>query len=377
MADLKLTTLNAEWLEHSAGVDIGWLSPGQKLFPKPAPSLAEAKERMEALTTLVGEIDPDVLFVCEGVKGAAHMRAFVEKHLPDYELISHPADDDSLYDIDGTQWLWFMVRKSRLNELNPSLLNIATWKAFVGDQEPGHKDGEWMVSIPKIVDNELLPNVRTPHDHFRHPQVLVLEIGGKRVEIIGVHLKSKLVSKKPRKRKPNEDFESYAKLKAVALYLAASHIARAKLTTEATDIRYYIERRFEQEPDPSILVVGDVNDGPGKELLEREYLFHDLIGSLQGDVFFAERFLNHALFDFPDHLRWTVQFDDLIDPDRPEEILLDHILFTQPLTGSGGGPLKVPPKAGLVEHEIHERVASLLPGRLSDHRPVSVTLVER
>jgi hypothetical protein len=53
-------------------------------------------------------------------------------------------------------------------------------------------------------------------------------------------------------------------------------------------------RRFEQDPEPSIFLVGDVNDGPGKELLEREYLFHDLISNLQGDVFFAEKFMSHA-----------------------------------------------------------------------------------
>jgi hypothetical protein len=91
----------------------------------------------------------------------------------------------------------------------------------------------------------------------------------------------------------------------------------------------------------------------------------------------AERFLNHALFDYPDHLRWTVQFDDMLDPDRPREILLDHIMFTQALTRSGGGPFRVPPKGGQVEHEVHERVASLFPGRVSDHRPVTVRLVER
>ena len=138
-----------------------------------------------------------------------------------------------------------------------------------------------------------------------------------------------------------------------------------------------IERRFEQEPEPSIFLVGDVNDGPGKELLEREYLFHDLISNLQGDVFFAERFMNHALFDFPKHLRWTVQFRDLLDPDRAPEILLDHILFTQALAGNGSGPLRVPAKAGLVEHEVHERINSLMPGRVSDHRPVSVRVIER
>ncbi len=378
MAGLKLTTLNAEWLEYSAGVDLGWLAPEQQVFTGKAPTLAEAKERLDGLGTLISEIGPDVLFICEGVVGAAHMRACVAKHLPDYELITHPVDDDALYGIDGEQWLWFLVRKDLTATLAPTLLGNATWMAYVADESQGsHAGGKWMVSIPKIENDVLLPNVRNKHGHYRHPQVLVLEWQGTRIEIIGVHLKSKLVKKKPPRRKPGEGFEAYAKLKPVARYLAESHIARVKLTTEAVDVRYYIDRRFEQEPEPNIFVIGDVNDGPGKELLEREYLFHDLIGNLQGDIFFAERFLNHALFDFPTHLRWTVRFDDLLDPERPDEILLDHILFTQALAGNGTGPLRVPANGGLVEHEIHERISSLHPGSLSDHRPVSVHLVER
>jgi hypothetical protein len=378
MAGFKLTTLNAEWLEHSAGVDLGWLAPGQSVFPGKAPTLAEAKARLDGLSTLIAEIDPDVLFICEGVVGAAHMRACVAKHLPAYELVTHPVDDDDLYRIQGPQWLWFLVRKDLLATLSPRLLSVETWMAYVADESRGsHAGGEWVVSIPKVQGDVLLPNVRERHGHYRHPQVLVLDWGGTRVEIIGVHLKSKLVTKKPRKRRPGEEFEAYAKQTTVARYLAESHIARIKLTTEATNVRYYIDRRFEQEPEPSIFLVGDVNDGPGKELIEREYLFHDLIGNLQGDIFLAERFLNHALFDFPTHLRWTVQFDDLLDPERPDEILLDHILFTQALAGGGSGPLRVPPHGGLVEHEVHERISSLHPGSLSDHRPVSVHVIER
>jgi len=74
------------------------------------------------------------------------------------------------------------------------------------------------------------------------------------------------------------------------------------------------------------------------------------------------------VFDSPNRLRRTSQSADFLDPEPPEEVLLDHILFTQALVG-GGQP----------EHEIYERVDSLLPGRhtLSDHRPVSVSIVER
>lgn len=380
MARTKLTTWNAEWLELSAGVDLGWLEPGQTVFPKKAPTKKAARESIRALKDVVSEIAPDILFLCEAVAGAEHMSAFVAAHLPGYDLVVREDADDDAYGIGGIQWLWFLVKKSLSDSRNPRLLDNATWQAHTRDESKmGHKDGEWTVSSPQVKDGEVLPNKRMKHGHFRHPQVLVTDWRDQRVEIIGLHLKSKLVTKKPRKRKAGESFESYAKLQKVAAYLADSHKARIKLTTEATDVRYYIDHRFEQDPSPSIFVLGDLNDGPGKELLEREYLFHDLIGNLQGEIFFADRFLNHALFDFPNHLRWTVKFEDLLDPDRSPKILLDHILFTQALTRSGASPLLVEPGAGRVEHEIYERVASLLTDEdaISDHRPVTVTLSER
>jgi hypothetical protein len=107
--------------------------------------------------------------------------------------------------------------------------------------------------------------------------------------------------------------------------------ARIKMTTEGTNVRAYIDAKFLQTRNPAIFVLGDFNDGPGKEYFEERYLFFDLVSNLQGDVFFASRFLNHALFDYPDELRWSVQFDDFVDPNRDPHILLDHILFTQPL----------------------------------------------
>ena len=120
-------------------------------------------------------------------------------------------------------------------------------------------------------------------------------------------------------------------------------------------------------------MLGDLNDGPGKELFERQYLFFDLLSALQGDVFFARRSLNHALFDHEQSLRWTVQFADFVDPGRDPKILLDHILFTQGLV-DGSLPWQVEPGAGFVEHEVHALVNAGVPAsrRTSDHAPVSV-----
>lgn len=379
MAGFTLTTWNVEWLEFSAGVDLGWLQPGQKLFPKKAPTKKAARDQIAALKSVIAEIDPDILFLCEAVKGPTNMGVFTAKHLPEYNLVVRPSGGSNAYGIGGIQWLWFLVKKGFCDTCSPRLLDLQTWRAFTAEQsKSGRTDGKWMVSIPQVKGSKLLPSMRRAHGHYRSPQVLVLDWQGSRLEVIGLHLKSKLVTKAPRKRKVGESFESYAKLKPVAAYLSKSHSARVKLSTEATDVRHFIDRRFAQDADPLIFVVGDLNDGPGKELLEREYLFHDLIGNLQGEIFFADRFLNHALFDQPNDLRWTARHDDFLDPDRPPQILLDHILFTQALAGGGSGPLRVPPQGGRVEHEIFERVQSQhSASAMSDHRPVTVRVNPR
>lgn len=46
----------------------------------------------------------------------------------------------------------------------------------------------------------------------------------------------------------------------------------------------------------------------------------------------AERFCSHALFDFPNHLRWTAKYADKIENKKVKDnpLLLDHILISQP-----------------------------------------------
>jgi hypothetical protein len=45
-----------------------------------------------------------------------------------------------------------------------------------------------------------------------------------------------------------------------------------------------IDHRFQQEPAPVLFLLGDLNDGPGKEFFERPFLFFDLLNNVQGDV---------------------------------------------------------------------------------------------
>ncbi|MEM7605870.1 MAG: endonuclease/exonuclease/phosphatase family protein [Myxococcota bacterium] len=380
-ARMKLTALNGEWLEFAWGVLADRYQPGQRLLTGAAPTRGEAQLRMDALADLVSRIDPDILFLCEAPKDEANTLDFADTVLPDYALVTRSPGD--AYNIRGNQWLWFLVKKPLADRINPRLLPISTWRAFAAASSPSIRDnGKWNVAIPKLTEVDGVPEVpvtrREEHSHYRHPQTLRFDFGGSVHEVIGCHLKSKFVSRQPRRRRDDEAFADYAKLKRVKRYLAESHRARVKLTSEAMNVRAYIDQRFEQEADPSIFVVGDINDGPGKELMEREYLLHDMISNLQGEVFFAHRFLNHALFDQPQSLRWTVKFKDRIDPQRDPKILLDHILFTQALTRGGTGPLVVPANGGRVEHLAAEETAARY-GRpaISDHRPISIRLDPR
>lgn len=387
---MKITAWNGEWLDHAWGVVSGKYQPGQALFPNGAPGRAEATARVAATADLMARIAPDILFICEGPETEAEAAAFADHALPGLRLVTRPAGDAS--HVKGTQGMWFFLRATLWEELAPQLVPVPVWRAHAAarwadfaaeDAALFREEGKWQVAMPLLRKFGSIRDVpvseRNEHEFHRHPQTLRLTIDGKLHEVIGLHLKSKHVRDRPRRRKSGESFASYAKAANVRRYLALSHQARIKLSSEAQIVRAYVDHRFDQDADPAIFIVGDVNDGPGKEVMEREFLLHDMIGNLQGDVFFADRFLNHALFDQPQHLRWTAEFhDDPLDPGRNPRILLDHIMFTQALTRGGSGPLWVPSGSGTVEHLAQEEVAALHgAAALSDHRPVSVTCRSR
>ncbi len=331
MGTIKITSWNVAHLDRLAKDDLG---EGER-------------KRRDAVVREIRELSPDVLCLIEGPRGEEGIDR-VSNDLLGGEWIAVKAPDGE-YATQGSQWIWFLVRE-RLKD-RASLLLVATWDALAGSSWKVHFWGE-------IEERD--------HDHYRHPQVLVLDWDGLRVEFVGLHLKSKFV---------NQEGQSNWKAGGAKReeYIRGALTARIKMATEATNVRAYIDAKFGQVPNPAIFVMGDLNDGPGRELFEEQYLFFDLVSNVQGDVFWARRFLNHALFDFPGDLRWSVLFKDFVQPERDPHILLDHILFTQGLV-DGSLPWKIGPGAGKVEHEVHDLINATLRRneKTSDHKPVSV-----
>jgi hypothetical protein len=81
----------------------------------------------------------------------------------------------------------------------------------------------------------------TDHSHFRHPQVLVLESAGLRVEFVGLRLKSKLVNQG--ERLWNAGGEDQERLDDVPLYVRGSGLSLFQMSRairqESPDSRWY------------------------------------------------------------------------------------------------------------------------------------------
>ncbi|WP_068315037.1 endonuclease/exonuclease/phosphatase [Polycladidibacter hongkongensis] len=341
-----------------------------------------ARARMAAIKDEISALGADVLLICEGPCGEVRARTFFDEVAPDYELVVRGTDDADAYGMQGAsgpfgrQWIWFLLRKGA--RLRGQLLHLDQWQELTEVNSKGmHKDGSWPVSFPQLRDDRLEFAVDRSHSYWRHPQVLQLDVDGHFCEVIGLHLKSKHTSTRHDGGVSDDDF--FARNPKLVAELIKD---RTKISTECADVRHYIEQRFAAQASAAIIVGGDMNDGPAKERIERRFMYHDLLGGLQGDVFFARRFLNHALFDAPDGERWSVQFEDKLDPGRDPHILLDHVLFTQSFTNAVGVEpfaFKARRGGGKVEHEVHQRIAGPRPkyATTSDHRPISMVFDRR
>jgi hypothetical protein len=372
MQEFKLTTWNIEHADKLIDA----------LDSNSATTKRHAEARRDAIRDEITMLAGDILVVCEGPNGESRAGPFFQDVAPGYRLIVRGSADRRDYGMQGTdattgrQWIWFLVRNG--TPIEATLLHLDRWREITTLNSNGeHANGRWDVSYPNFVQEQLLFEIDRNHSHWRHPQVLQATIDGVFLEVIGSHLKSKITSVRPQGPATGADF--FSSNPALVADIIKS---RVKLSTECADIRHYIDFRFGEDASAPIIVAGDLNDGPGKERIERRFLYHDLIEGMQGEIFFAQRFLNHALFDAREEERWSVFFRDRLDPDRDPRILLDHVLFSQTFTGNPQVEhfvFRARREGGLVEHEVHHAVTGTRPkfAMTSDHKPVSMVFERR
>ena len=335
---------------------------------------AAVLDRRSRIRQTLEEINPDILCMIEGPQGEAGADAF-SKRVLNSQWVPVRLDstaalglNDKRYQQLGTQWIWFFVKPVFAPHCR--VQDPVVWQSLTGGKT-------WRVNLWGQLGT-------SAGSHYRHPQLMIYKLpDGTELELIGVHLKSKINKKAIDWMDPAQPGQVFTPGPNDVLgvdyvpgedYTQEALRARVGLAVEARNVREYVGAKFNQVPNPGVVIMGDCNDGPGQDYFENRYLFFDLVSNLQGEVLLAERYFNHALFDFATDLRWTAKYDDDIMgiTAAHNPLLLDHILMSQPLC-NGSLPVVVNAHAGLVEHQAFDRgnAGASSTKRTSDHRPVS------
>lgn len=110
MGMIKITSWNVEYLDNLTKSNLS----------------ETLQRRRDAVVREIKELSPDILCLLEGPKGKKAIDQ-VSNDLLDGEWIAVKAEDGK-YDMQGNQWIWFLVRKNLINQA--SLLPTETWDAF-------------------------------------------------------------------------------------------------------------------------------------------------------------------------------------------------------------------------------------------------------
>jgi endonuclease/exonuclease/phosphatase family metal-dependent hydrolase len=335
---MKIMNWNIEWMNDwftpiSAG-------PAAWRVENAAKGITDVRALAARVASVITAVAPDVLAVQEGPSRAAAMQLFVDDHLDGAFTVLGPTGTSA-------QRLYVLVRKDGAVDQARRVFPV-----------PGMID--YAQSWPVDVVGDL---VIESYEFTRQPLEVELTVGGRQVLLVNLHSKSKYI----------HGGQSLWDNEATRPQFIAQAVRnRRRIAAELMRVRTALDERMQADPEARIIVVGDLNDGPGVDFFEERYLIHNVVAVVSGNPFDPRRILRHAFIDRELKERnWTARFDDFIDEIRDRPLLLDHILLAPSVYW---GPFR----NARIEHEAFEaRIDRAAGGRMhapSDHRPQSVTL---
>lgn len=335
MATLKVCSINCEWMNH-------WFTSDADGPPAFLPEFSGDGKAPERLAGMIEAIGAEVLALQEAPSRVEELELFVSEHLGgDYEFI--------LSDDGGAQKLAVLFKPGAVESAQ---LTPHTDVADLIDQWEADVDGD------AVLDG---------YSFTRSPLAVDLDIGGHRLQVIVAHLKSNFI---------NEGKDLWDDPARRQEFVIAALRNRRRISAEGMRVRGYLDRRLAEDPDAAIVVLGDLNDGPGLDYFEGRYLTHNVTDIIVGSAFAPERLLSHAQHDMPAEKRYTAVFEDFVPEPEVKHLLLDHVMLSPGLTGTG--PLVMSEGSGAVYHaEFDDHVVKggeKRNDRPTDHRPVGVEL---
>lgn len=345
MAKLRIASMNGEWMNSWFTAD-GTPAAFLPTFKLPGESQSNSTVKTATrLSAVIRAVDPDVLALQEAPSRKEELDLFITNYLAG---TGGPLYASVLGDSGGAQKLGLLYKPSKVTaSLTPSseigtLLN--PWSADV--------DGDMFLDA---------------YEFTRKPLVVDVQKGTNHLQVIVMHTKSNFV---------NQGKEMWDDPAHRQDYVVAALKARRRNATEGMRARKYLDERIAADATARIMVMGDLNDGPGFDYFEENYLAHNVTDVLVGSAFEPELIFEHAQHDVPKATRFTAVFDDFVENVKNKKLLLDHILLSPALTGSTG--LRKVSNSGTIHHaEYNAQVQGTgkkREDRPSDHRPVSVEL---
>lgn len=296
---------------------------------------------------VIRAVDPDVLAIAEGPSRQAELQLFIDDYLSDN---GQPLYEFFLSDTGAQQRVGLLYK--------PGSVDTA-------DLAP-HSEIENMID-PWLSDVD--GDAVLDEYHFtRTPLVVNLTVGGNSLQMIVMHTKSNFI---------NGGQVLWDDPATRQSYVVAALTNRRRISAEGMRVRTYLDARLAQDVATPIVVLGDLNDGPGLDYFEELYLSHNVTDILVGSAFQPEWLFAHAQHDVPAADRYTAVFDDFVTGENDRHVLIDHILLSPGLTAGGAGLQKVA-GSGRVRHAEYDgevvNNGANRDDRPSDHRPVSVDL---
>jgi endonuclease/exonuclease/phosphatase family metal-dependent hydrolase len=341
MATARVCSFNVEWMND-------WFSPDAQdaAFRDHFTRDGEENDTAQTATRLadtIRAIDPDVLAIQEGPSRPAELALFNREYLADEY-------DAFLGDSGGAQKLGLLVRRGAVDSAQ-----LATHADIAGliDEWDADTDGD------AVLDR---------YAFTRTPLVVDLSLGGHPLQIIVAHTKSNFI---------NQGRALWEDPATRQNYIVAALTNRRRISAEGMRLRRYLDDRLTTDRSAAIVLLGDLNDGPGLDYFEERYLTHNVTDIVVGSAFAPERSFAHAQHDVIPTRRYTAVFEDFVPTPQVKRLLLDHILLSPGLTRRGA-PLRKLARSGAVSHAEYDanvtNDGARRQDRPSDHRPVTVDL---
>lgn len=361
MPTLKVCTYNIEWMKAMFGAvkDADWLAnpviperfEGKSMGGIQLSPIDDVHGLCRRIAAGIRQVHPDVLFVQEGPPLEQQMQLFVQTFLGD-EYISHRSNR-------ADQAVYALVKRDIADRVVPWVPEGETPKKL------------WR-NVPFYPWGTIAEKDRKAHNLARYPLLLRGRfVPGSDLILGGVHTKSKFSMLK--RRQQWDDRENNPEPVVDALN------SRQKLSAEIARIRAVLTSIVATGPElASVVMVGDFNDGPFKDLMEQEFLVKGILDELVGSFLEPNTYFKHAMEPSVLASASTTQFADPLQGGAIVHELIDHVLVS-PALWSGLGAYKVLAGSCVVEEDAWQMgvvadAQAARDNRPSDHKPVSVVI---